>query len=256
MLAAALTTVWGCGSEGDDDIPEVTPTPTPTASFTEAKYPTWAIDWSWHDATPDWKNPAPTRFECRMYVVLKLDDTFSNYSSDGDLMAIFLNDECRGVGIRNVQNSGESVYFPVIVHGDSEISENRLTVKYYCDSLKHIFVFPGFYSFVPDLTIGTDYDQDLYFPGVNSKYAMNQVTVTLPDSLPFKRSNKDLIGAFVGNECRGVALVDDDLVVYTLIDKQETVSFRYYSNDKGGIYTLQQTVVMGDAYYKEVILIF
>ena len=239
MLAAALTTVCGCGSDSADDLPEVTPAPVPTASFTEAERPTWTVDWTWHDATPDWKNPEPTRFECRMYVVLKLDQTFQENSSDGDLMAIFLGDECRGVGMRNVQRAGGAVYFPIIVHGDSEISDSKTVVQYYCDSLKHIFFFPAFHNFMPDLTIGTDYDQELIFPGTNSKYTRRRVTVTLPDSLPFTRNDRDLVGAFVDNECRGVASVGKELVVYTLLGEQDTVSFRYYSVDKGGIFRLK-----------------
>lgn len=76
MLTAALTLAWGCSSDSDDAHGG--------ASFTAAEQPAWTVDWTWHDEAPNWKNPAPTLHESRMYVVLKLDERYGGYSTDAD----------------------------------------------------------------------------------------------------------------------------------------------------------------------------
>ena len=261
-LTLTLTLTTGCSSDDDEQpevvvpTPEPEPEPAPNYTFTAISgWPEWTVDWIWHDSAPDWQNPDPTRFECRMYVVMKLNEGFKPYSTDRDRMAVFLDDDCRGVGIRNVTNNGE-IYFPIIVSGESEPNEERTILKYYSDSLKHVFTFPGFEYFVPDRTIGTDWDYDTGFPGLNSKYKTNSAKFVLPDSVPFKPSAYDRVGAFVGDECRGMGSVGDITQVFTLIDKEETVSFRYYSINEQGYYTLPQTVVMNGDYYREITLNF
>lgn len=261
-LTLTLTLFYSCSSDDDDQpeivvpAPEPEPEPTPNYTFTPIEgLPDWTVDWSWHDSAPDWQNPDPTLFECRMYVVIKLNAEFRPYFTDSDRMAVLYGDECRGVGIGNVSNWG-IVYFPIIVSSDSEVHQNRLTLKYYCDSLKHIFTFPGFEYFVPDRTVGTDWDYDSGFPGINSKYMGNSVKVNLPDSLPFNVRDNDIIGAFVGDECRGTSKSNEWMWIFTLIDKEETVSFRYFSEEKQGFYTLPLTIVMDGNYDKEITLNF
>ena len=172
MLTAVLTMAWGCSSDSDDnsDVTAVT--------FTESERPEWTVDWSWHDEAPDWQNPASTLYESRMYVVLKLDERYHAYSTDADRMAIFLDGECRGMGMRNVTTDG-SIYFPIIVSGDNENLERRTEIRYYCASMRQIFVMLGFYAFIPDRTIGTDEDQYVVFGDGSPKYHLNEVNPTV-----------------------------------------------------------------------------
>ena len=63
--------------------------------------------------------------------------------------------------------------------------------------------------------------------------------------MPFEASGADMIAAFVGDECRGIAPANSGLNVFTLVGREEEVSFRYYSANKGGYYTFPQTLKMG-----------
>ena len=62
---------------------------------------------------------------------------------------------------------------------------------------------------------------------------------------PFEVSSNDLVAAFVGEECRGKALVGSQITVYTLVGLEEEVSFKYYSVNMGGYYSFPQTLMMG-----------
>lgn len=247
MLTAALTLAWGCSSDSDDAHGG--------ASFTAAEQPAWTVDWTWHDEAPNWKNPAPTLHESRMYVVLKLDERYGGYSTDADRMAIFLDGECRGMGLRNVTADG-SVYFPVIVAGDNEDLERLTEVRYYCASMKQLFVMPGFYGFTPDRTIGTDEDEYVVFGDGSPKYLLNEVNVLLTGNGPSGHRPADIVGAFVGDECRGVGIAGEPMQVWTLHGEEEQVHFRYYSAEKGGIYSFPETFVMDGAFRGDITLAF
>ena len=249
MLMAALTLSWGCSSDDDDQPqePEVVepvpePTPEPNATFTATEgQPTWPIDWTWHDEVPNWENPDPANFEVRMYAVIRLDDL---YSTDDDRFAIFVNNECRGVGMRNVTRDGR-IFFPIIILGNNEDVGANTEIKYYCAAMKQTFNYPGYFSFTPDLTIGNESDFTLVFGEGSPKYMANLFPAPQFTAAPFEVSDDDVVAAFVGDECRGKALVGSRMTVYTLAGLEEEVSFRYYSVNMGGYYTFPQTVKMG-----------
>lgn len=252
MLMAALTLAWGCSSDDDDQPqePEVVeptpePTPEPTAVFTATEgQPEWLIDWTWHDETPDWENPDPANFEVRMYVVIKLDDKYAPYSTDDDRFAIFIKNKCRGVGMRNVTHDGR-IFFPIIILGNNEDVGANTEIRYYCAAIKHTFNYPGYFYFTPDRTIGNESDFEIKFGEGSPKYMNNYLPASKFTGMPFEASGDDMIAAFVGDECRGIAPANSGLNVFTLVGREEEVSFRYYSANKGGYYTFPQTLKMG-----------
>lgn len=255
MLMAALTFAWGCSSSDDDDdqpevvepepVPEPEPEPEPIATFTATDgKPEWPIDWTWHDEAPGWQAPDAANFEVRMYALIRLDVKYKPYSSDDDLLAIFVNEKCRGVSMRNVTNGGK-IFFPIIVLGNNEDVGANLVIKYYCANMKQTFNFPGFFTFTPDLTIGNEEDYVLYFGEGSPKYMINVMPAPKFADFPFEPSNDDFVAAFVGDECRGMGPVGIQMHIYTLVGKEEEVSFKYYSANKSGYYSFPQTVMMG-----------
>lgn len=243
-----LFSLISCSSDDDDQPKEpevVDPTPEPNTTFTATEgQPAWPIDWTWHDEAPNWENPDPANFEVRMYAVVRLDDLYAPYSTDDDRFAIFVGNECRGVGMRNVTRDG-MIFFPIIILGNNEDVGANTEIKYYCAAMKQTFNYPGYFTFTPDLTIGNESDFALAFGEGSPKYMANLFPAPQFTGAPFEVSDDDMVAAFVGDECRGKAPVGSRMTVYTLAGREEEVSFRYYSANMGGYYSFPQTVKMG-----------
>ena len=65
----------------------------------------------------------------------------------------------------------------------------------------------------------------------------------------------DCVAVFVGNECRGVGTVEKPFTVFRT-DENETLQLRYYSAQKGGVYTLTQTVTLAAQEEQNITLTF
>lgn len=236
MFATALTIMWGCSKESDEKEPAYT--------FSSSGQPSWQVDWTWHDEAPGWHNPDPSKYESRMYVILKLSYEYEAYSTDQDSMSVFLNDECRGVSGRTVKENG--IYFPIIVAGDNNSLEGKMEVRFYCAKMKQIFYLPGLHNFIPSLTIGDTYDQEIPFGSGSSKYPMFQnFNVQLQGDVPFTPKDQDMIGIFVDGECRGTGSIGQDFTFWKR-QTEETFQICYYSAEKAGIYTINEQVKTTD----------
>ena len=250
----SLLCLWACS---DDDDNNSTPSEVDNANFIATSAPpNWQVDWTWNDPVPDWQNPDPALYESQMYVVLRLDDRYLPYSSDDDRIALFKNDECRGVAKRSVNGFDSSVRFFIMVWGDNSQMEQRMTIKYYCAKLNHIFTIPGFHGFDPDVVVGDTWDIFVLFGEGSSKYCVyRDLPVVIPDDAPFTPSPNDLIGAFVGEECRGLSHPGELLDVCGLIDVDETFYLRYYSSERAGVYTVTKELPLNYS-VKEITLSF
>jgi len=236
MFATALTIMWGCSKESDEGEPGYT--------FSASGQPSWQVDWTWHDEAPLWQNPESNKYESRMYVILKLNEEYVPYSTDQDSIALFLSGECRGVSGRTVNDNG--IYFPVIVAGDNSQSEGKMEVRYYCASMKQIFVMPGFHNFTPSYTIGDTYDQVLPFGSGSPKYPLSQsFTVQIQGDVPFTPQDQDMIGVFVNGECRGTGQIGKEFTVWKK-QTEETILICYYSAANAGIYNIKKPVTITD----------
>ena len=247
FLIAVLTLVWGCSSDDDGNAAS-----THGITFAVSEKPTWEVDWLWNDEKPDWEAPDPALFEDRMYVIIQLNDEFVPYSTPDDRMALFRGDECRGVSARNVSIYGK-IYFTIMVAGNSNDTEMyaRMELRYYCGGMKQIFCYPGFYSFLPDAIIGDTWDQTFPFGTGGRKYPyLKQIAVQLTGSVPFVPADDDLIGAFVNGECRGTGQVGELFDVWSR-ENEDKVLLRYYSVEKGGVYTLEDSILVEDDYYPD-----
>lgn len=231
-----------CSSDDNDD-----PLTNERPTFMAAERPDWEVDWSSDVARPDWQEPDPTKFEYSMDLMVTLEDNFLKYSSDNDMLAVFINDECRGVSYRNVMKDGGVTYL-LHVKGSSEEVGKQMELRYYCDML-HYMSIPGWTpSFEPNNLMTSAYQLVLRPEDGSKKYPLRTtVLIEHSNELPFIIKQNDLLGIFNGDECLGVAEPDPLNYATWQIeafsnDKTEHVQFRYYSVDKGGVYIFPMSI--------------
>lgn len=238
MLIAALTIAWGCSSDSSDSGKYTFTTSTAR--------PDWAVDWHNNETVPDWEEPDQNLFEHSMYIVLTLPKNLIPFSTDDDLMAVFINNECRSVAKASPLDDRSEIYFINKVRGNDTDKEVYFTLKYYSGGLRQTFVIDGTDQYVPDLILGLDED---YVPNLmagSTKYPCQMmIDPVLSEKLPFTPSPDDLIAVFVGNECRGVARAQEStsMVIYGRHDGEEG-TLRYYSAEQKGIYTFNEKLTI------------
>ena len=232
ILLASLT-LGACSS--DDDTPE-------TYTFATAAAPTWRVDLTGNDAAPQWTAPDPSHFESSMFAMVTLQDELKAYSTDDDLMTVFIGDECRAIpSVRTVDKTGD-VRFVLKIRGNSSDRDVTFRLSYYCAKLHQVFNLQGKETFAAELTYG--FDEEFVPPllqGCKKYPVQNQLTVSLPAELPFTPHEGDLVAVFAGSECRGVGTVEKPFTVFRT-SADEVLQICYYSVEKGGIYSLTQTV--------------
>ena len=178
ILMAALAMAWGCSSSGDDDIANENGGDSPSSQFTATmikteKEPDWQIDLTMDDEAPEWTAPDASNFESSMTVLVKLSEPLVPYSTDDDRMAIFVNDECRAVSVRNmnVLESYKEVFFVLNIRGTaSNENADEYVLKYYSGGAHHLFTISdpnAARAFVSEY-IRTDFETDMLYG--NHKY--------------------------------------------------------------------------------------
>ncbi len=242
MLTAVLTMAWGCSSSSDDNgNPERKQSET-EKTFIASDTPQWLVDWSWNDPAPDWTEPDPSLYESFMYYTFHLEQQLFRYSTDDDLMAIFISGECRGVSQRNVVGDGsnQDILFTIIVSGNPEIDESSMMeVRYYSGGMKQIISYSTDQLFEHSGVMDEKFELTYDTP----KYQMGGGQPELRGTLPFTVSSNDIIGVFVGDECRGTAHPNEFCHVWMRQGvESETFQLRYYSAQRGGYYTSPQTI--------------
>lgn len=235
MAMAALTMVWGCSSDNNDDGGDDKGTALEGyANFTSSATPQWQVDMTDNQQRPQWAAPDQSKYENKMIVMVRLQDELTPYSTDDDLMAIFVQNECRALSLRD--GNDEKVYFVLNLHGSAN-EEKNFTLNYYSGGLKQLFSLTGQNTFQNELNVGIESDFSPNLMYGSTKYAVKTiVTVEMPEPMPFEESDNDLIAAFVGGMCRGTGKPGQPFIVFTN-STDEQVQLRYYSQRKGGIFT-------------------
>ena len=242
LYAAVLAVACACSSD-DETIS--------TAPFTAVQAPHWAVDWSSNDPAPDWQEPAATLYECSMNLLVTLDEELQKVSSSQDQMAIFINGTCRGVSKPNVYPDG-SVVFLIHIKGSSQETGQPMELQYYSGGAKALFNDPYMPPFTPNNLMDEAFRLVFDPTGNSLKYPLFvPLSVTLPEQLPFNRADGDEMAVFIDGECRGVLTECEDLypgwrgiIVYR--EGEDKAELRFYSAEKGGVYTVAQGIVLGD----------
>jgi len=232
MMTAMLTLVWACGSSDDDNEGDTSDNGLNKYTLVSMRQiPDWKIDWNYNDQKPSWTAPEAADYENWMIAMVTLQDELVPYSSDDDLMAVFIGDEIRAVnGPARVSFSGgtstDKVRFILKILGNEAADKKvHLTVKYYCSKLNQIFTLEGSDTFSAEKVWGVDDDLVLPLLDGSSKYPLHtRLNVSLHSLLKyFTPSADDMVAVMVGDECRGVTTVGDGLLTLP-------VSFTVYGN--------------------------
>ena len=225
MAMAALTLAWGCSS-GSDDSDDA-------AEFLSGSQPQWSVDMNDSQERPSWTAPDPSLYENKMIVMLRLQDELVPYSTDDDLMAVFVGNNCRALSTR--AGNGQKIFFVLNVHGNNEVSAEHFTLSYYSGGLRQLFTLSGKNTFLNELNVGVEGNFSPPLLTGSTKYPVKtEVTVNVPNK--FFVLPADMAAVFVGDECRGVGKPGEPFIVFGLLpDEQGTL--RYYNADQGGIYT-------------------
>jgi hypothetical protein len=210
--------------------------------------PAWQMDWNFNQETPNWQKPQSQSFENWVVILVKIEQELQEYTSKDDLMALFVEDELRGLASPaiSVDDPGSSCdYYLMKVFGNETDEEwMDVTLKYYNSQLKHVFSRSASFQYRTDQVIGIDEDFVPKFTLGPAKYpiVMNLSLDSTPlSNVDLETSSDDMVGAFVGGECRGVAHANGRMVVYGR-EEGEKVTLKYYEAVNHRVYTFNDAV--------------
>lgn len=213
------------------------------ATFMTAQAPVWKVDMYSDQEKPQWTPPTPRLYENKMILMLRLQEELVPYSTDDDLMAVFIGDECRAIS----QRSGDynMIYFVLNIYGNTTGEPEQFAVCYYSGGLHQKFWLRGENMFLNEMNLGTESDIVFNFLSGTTKYALQTVLAVNPKSREGVAIDKenDLVGVFVGDECRGKGSPGESFIIYHQ-QEGEQAQLRYYSNSKGGIFTRTEPVIL------------
>ena len=163
------------------------------------------------------------------------------------MMALFINDELRGLAkpaitVGNDQKS--STTFLMKAYGNETGTETvHISLRYYCQKLKHIFTLSDNINLSSDEAIGTDEDYIPLFTLGSAKYPVVKTVNVEPilTTVGVTTAPGNMVGAFVGEECRGKAMLSASGVTPIIIYGRtagESVTLKYYDAAKGVLYTI------------------
>lgn len=226
IVLAASTFLWGCGS--DEPGPVVVPEPK------------WELDLVENEPAPTWEAPGSGIYQFSMTAIIRLSDFLEKYADPKDEVSAFVGNECRGIA--TVQDNGKKLFFLYIRGNEGEAQ--KVTLKYYSVKNKKTYTCQDFLVFEQNGTYGKVSDPAIPPFEESGKYPeMMTAVVSLPATLPFEQRDKDILAAFVGDECRGVGELADveGKKVYRFEirgkkDETAPVYFMYYSMQNSGIY--------------------
>jgi len=250
MLFAALTLVWGCSSgddEKDSNLATDNSSTKSAATFEAAEAPQWSVNMYSNQAQPQWLSPDPTLYEDKMIAVLRLQEELVPFSTDDDLMAVFVGDECRALSHRS--GNGEAIYYVLNIYGNSAADPEQFALCYYSGGLKQEFWRRGENGFLNEMNVGTESDFVLDLMTGTTKYERQTVFVVTPkvkEGVTID-ADADRVGVFVNGECRGVGKPGRVFNVFHRQDETQA-ELRYYSRSKGGIFTQTAPLTLDAGY--------
>ena len=241
VLLASLI-LGACSSDDDNDSKNAAYTET-----TQSEAPEWQIDWSNNQEQPNWTKPDATLYENWTTLLVQIEEALQPFVSEGDMMALFINDELRGLAkpaitVGNDQKS--STTFLMKAYGNETGTETvHISLRYYCQKLKHIFTLSDNINLSSDEAIGTDEDYIPLFTLGSAKYPVVKTVNVEPilTTVGITPAPGNMVGAFVDEECRGKAMLSASGVTPLVIYGRtagESVTLKYYDAAKGVLYTI------------------
>lgn len=225
------------------------------AAYTEtavSEPPQWQIDWNYNQDRPDWTKPDGSLYENWTTLQVQIEETLQPYVSDGDMMALFINGELRGLAKPAIAlgSSQVTAIFLMKAYGNETSKETvEASLKYYCQQLKHLFTLSDRISLDSDESTGIDEDYIPSFTLGSAKYPVVKTANVEPmlTKVGITPIQDNRVGAFVGDECRGqVTLSASGITPMVIYGRSvgESVTLKYYDAANGNLYTIPDAVKM------------
>ena len=254
LLLASLVLGACGGSDGDDSNGGGgNGKNAPYTETTLGEAPSWQVDWTNNQAIPNWTTPDFSEiYENWTIIKVKMEDELAPYVSKDDMMALFVNGELRGLANPAVDISTDKMIeggkFVMKVWGNETGNETvNMSLQYYSQRLKHLFTLNDDITLDPDKTVGIDKEYVPEFTMGSAKYSVKKTVgvESLLTKVGLTPVSGNIVGAFVGDECRGVATLS--VSGFTPLDiygrnTGEAVTLRYYDVASYILYTLTDPV--------------
>ncbi|MBQ3634927.1 MAG: hypothetical protein II951_04845 [Bacteroidales bacterium] len=251
ILQALALLVVSCHKDDDPDEP------TPEVKDNEFVVDCYeSPDWNYvvstgTDSRPDWKC-SYSSYSQTMAIQLDLSGgVLMEYASENDLIAAFINGECRGVASPRLYNDFD-FYFPIVIGGNVGDS-NPVTLKYYSSELKRVFTASDYVNYnAAAAPARSNYDIDFYA----SESGLQKFYISLAHmaSENFPLNPEDKIAVFDSNgNCCGESydVRQDTLCLFAYGKPLDLCRVKYYNSSSHKIYTLEgDFYVIDDFEYK------
>lgn len=256
LLLTAIFAFASCVEDGGLEVPSywvlgtedvVSSAPSWSNSLPTVSEPSWGVQVTGDATSPNWTAPDAQDYPSSMTAVLRLSSFLENYASDNDKLAAFIGDEVRGVASR-INVEGVDLYFVQVKAKDDETG--NVQFRYYNDKRKTISVSTSV-PYLINKVFGTATNPEIIsFTDNNGFESVMEVKMTVKSD-DFTPSSADLIGAFIGDECRGITHYGSSIAVCGNKGDEE-VSFLYYSAETKAIYQATSSMAFkGDNIVKE-----
>ena len=241
VLLASLFLV-ACDSSDSEDL-----------GYTEIEQdavPVWAMDWTNNQDRPDWAEPDGSSYENWTILKVQLEETLKAYASDGDLLALFVNGEMRGLATPAVPVGSEQAAtgkFLLKAWGNESGTETvNMSLSYYSQTLKHIFTLSGDINLDSDETTGIEEAFVPEFTLGPAKYPVVKAfnAASLLAKADIKPAAGDRLAAFVGDECRGICPSVTNAPSLTVYGRAagESITIKYYQASTSKLFTFSDAL--------------
>ena len=169
--------------------------------------------------------------------------TGSHADKSGDKLAAFIGNVCAGMGEVVGEQDGRPVY-KMVVNGVSSQSA-AVDIRYYSHRNNYVFTAPACLAFA-DGKVEASPEQPLTVPlVVEGKHPLKMTAcVALPQNIVRQATADDLMAAFVGTECRGMAKAEQAengeyvfrMEINGSMGAEEPVTLKYYSTRNKYLY--------------------
>lgn len=245
----------GACSRSDDDGGNQTTPQQPMESYTETQVeaaPQWGVDWSYNQGRPDWQAPEAASYETWNVMMVEVEDELKPTTTPRDLMAVFIDGELRALASpatdlsEEVNNIHPSQFIMKVRGNEPDQYYVNITVKYYSDSLQHVFSRSTQVHYSSELVLGVEEELIPQFTLGSSKYPVVG-SLDLAQSPLAKAgitpAEGDKLAVFAGDECRGTYKVDEQLLQNTAImpvfgrQTGESYTLKYYRQATNSVLT-------------------
>lgn len=247
IFALLASLMLGACSSSDDSNNGGSSQGTSYTMEPQSEAPVWQVNWDYNQEKPDWQEPNPSIYENWTIMLVQMEEELKPHVSEEDMVAVFVNNELRGLAPTPTKQEGKA-YFLFKAYGNEASSQTvNVSLRYYSQKLKQIFTLSDNIKINSDETTGIDTDFIPPFTQGSAKYPVSKTLIA--ESLLTRASittlSDNIVGAFVGNECRGTVKLSSSGTTPLVIHGRstgESVTLKYYDATKGVMFTIDNAL--------------